>query len=177
MRPDSARGVFVSVGSNIAPETNIIEAARALRRHVIIAAVSPLFETPPEGPPNQPTFVNGVWRLETDIRPHPLKFDILRRVEESLGRVRTEDKYAPRPIDLDLIMYNDEIIKTPELVIPDPDIVRFSHIAVPLAAVAPNLVLPGSRQPVSELPCARDRGTFVPLSALTHQLKGILQNG
>jgi 2-amino-4-hydroxy-6-hydroxymethyldihydropteridine diphosphokinase len=170
-------GIYVSVGSNVLAETHILKAAIALSGHVQISAVSPLYETPPKGPRDQPRFVNGVWRVDTDVGPRSLKFDVLRRVEAKLGRVRTEDKFAPRPIDLDLILYDGVISDTPDLVLPDPDIRRYSHIAVPLADVAPNLVLPGCDTPIKKLARTRDRRELVSLPLLTQQLKGILYNG
>jgi 2-amino-4-hydroxy-6-hydroxymethyldihydropteridine diphosphokinase len=174
---NSSRGIFIGVGANIAPEKNIPAAARLLQERVRIIAVSNLYKSPPQGPAGQPPFVNGVWVVETVLVPRTLKFNVLRQVETALGRIRTDDKYAPRPIDLDLIIYKNEVIHSPDLVLPDPDVYRYPHLAVPLAEVAPRLILSDTQTPVSTLESAQNHAGLTLLPSMTAQLKGIVENG
>ena len=100
---------FIGVGSNIDPQSNIREALIRLAERVEIRALSTFYQSRPVGPPGQPPFVNGVVAADTDLPPLAVKRDVLRRIEEGLGRVRTTDKYAPRVIDLDLLIYDDMV--------------------------------------------------------------------
>jgi 2-amino-4-hydroxy-6-hydroxymethyldihydropteridine diphosphokinase len=127
---------FIGVGSNIAPEKNIRAALRLLARSVGIISISTFYRTPAIDRPMQPDFYNGVVAIETDLRPTELKSKVLRRIEAALGRRRTADKYASRTIDLDLL------VLTPL----DPDILNRAFIAVPLAEIAPQLLLPGAER-------------------------------
>jgi len=145
---------FVAVGSNINPEVNVRAAVRLLAERVQIAAVSTVYRTEPEGPPGQPSFYNCVIEVTTDIPAHEFKFKVLRAIESELGRQRTSDKYAPRPIDLDLILYDDLVLNADGLVLPDPDIRNRPFLAVPLAELAPGLTLPGTNVRIAELATA-----------------------
>ena len=84
-----------------------------------------------------------------------LKFGILRDIETELGRTRGADRYAARPIDLDLAVYGDAAIDEPDLRIPDPDIRERPFVAVPLLELAPNLVMPDSGESLASLSVAR----------------------
>ena len=134
--------VFLAVGSNIDPERHIRDALTHVKSLARVTGVSMFYRTHPLGPPGQPPFLNGVWRIETSTPAHKLKFDCLRSVEMELGRVRTADKYAPRTIDLDLILYGQAVIDEPGLKVPDPDICTRAFIAIPVLELAPDLVLP-----------------------------------
>jgi 2-amino-4-hydroxy-6-hydroxymethyldihydropteridine diphosphokinase len=142
---------FVSIGSNIEPKTNIEEAVRRLARHVEVVGVSTFYRSEPVGPPGQPPFLNGVVEVRTDLPPRALKFAALRRIEGELGRVRTADRYAPRPIDLDLLIYDECVTASRELTLPDPDIISRPFLAVPLGELAPGLVLPGDGRTMGEV--------------------------
>jgi 2-amino-4-hydroxy-6-hydroxymethyldihydropteridine diphosphokinase len=104
----------------------------------------------------QPNFLNLAVLIETDLNPCQVKEKIIQPIEIELQRVRQADKNAPRTIDLDIILYNDEILDyVPEngLVhhLPDPDLKRFAHVAVPIAELAPNKPHPETGQPLSEI--------------------------
>jgi 7,8-dihydro-6-hydroxymethylpterin-pyrophosphokinase len=71
-----------------------------------------------------------------------LKFEVLRRIEAALGRRRGPDKYAPRPIDLDLLLYGDSVVEEPDLVLPDPDLRTRPFLAAALQELAPGLIEP-----------------------------------
>ena len=165
---------YVAVGSNIQPERFIPQAMELLRRQVRVTATSTFFRSAAEGRPGQPAFVNGAWQIRTSLEPRPLKFEVLRRIEDQLGRRRqSPDKFADRTIDLDLVLYDERMMDEPDMVIPDPGIAR-PFVAVPLLELAPGLVLPDGR-PLAELPGAADRKGLVPLADLTMLLRAALR--
>lgn len=142
--------VFVAVGSNINPEANLRAALRALDRFAPVVAVSTVYRTRAEGPSGQPDFYNCVVELRTRTPPRALKFGVLRPIEAELGRRRSADKYAPRTIDLDLILHGRSVLEAEDLVLPDPQIPRRPFLAIPLAELAPGLLRPGARRRVGE---------------------------
>lgn len=148
---DTPVDAFIAVGSNIDPERNIGRALELLQQQVRVVASSTFYWTTPLGRTDQPRFLNGVWRVETGLSPGSLKFDVLRGIESKLGRVRTEDKYAPRPIDLDVILHGRLVLSGPDLQIPDPDIGCRPFIAVPLLELVPDLTMPDTGEPLAEL--------------------------
>ncbi len=138
---------MISLGSNIEKEKNIPAALQALEAQPGIKCkkVSSVYETKAvgaDGKPNeQEGFHNAALLIETELTAKQLRFT-LRSVEESLGRVRTDDKFAARPIDLDIALYGDAVLDLEGSQVPDPDIVRYPHVAVPLADVAPAWIHP-----------------------------------
>lgn len=142
---------FIGIGSNIEPEANIQRAVARLARELRITGVSTFYRSEAIGEKPQPAFVNGVVAVETPLPPLELKLKVLRRIEAELGRQRSADKYAPRTIDLDLLLYDDLVLDTPELTLPDPHISERACIAVPLAELAPQLRLPGTGESISEV--------------------------
>ena len=162
---------FIAVGSNIDPERNIAAALDLLMEQVAVTGVSTFYRTAPLGRPEQPPFLNGVWRVETSMGPRDLKFGVLRCIEAALGRVRTQDRYAPRTIDLDVAAYGTEEIDEPDLIVPDPDIKSRPFLAVPLAELAPGMALPGMGERVAELPAASKTEGLEPMPALTERLR------
>lgn len=136
--------VLVAVGSNIERERNLPLAIARLRRHpdIRLIAVSRIYESPAAGvAAPQPAYYNAAVRIETELAPAALKV-VLLDIEAALGRVRTADKCAPRPIDLDIALYGDRILDLNGRHIPDPDILRRPFVAVPLADLAPDWVHP-----------------------------------
>jgi 2-amino-4-hydroxy-6-hydroxymethyldihydropteridine diphosphokinase len=103
--------------------------------------LSEVYENPAVGDRPQPDFLNAVVALEVDLDPRALQAE-LRRIEAGLGRARTADKYAPRTIDLDLLLYGDQVIQEGRLRVPDPELPRRAHLAIPLAELAPDQVHP-----------------------------------
>lgn len=142
---------FIAVGSNIEPEQNLLTALDRLKAKVPVKAVSTVYRTEPVGRPEQPSFLNGVWKILTPLPPRALKFDVLRPLEAALGRVRSEDRYAPRTIDLDILLYGNAVIREPGLEIPDPDLCRRPFLAAGVLELAPGLVLPDTGEPLHEL--------------------------
>ncbi len=160
---------FVSVGSNIDPPGNIACALTQLARRVDLLGMSTFYRTAPIGPAGRGDFVNGVCRVRTEIGPRALKYDVLRDIEARLGRVRTADRYAPRPIDLDLLLYGEARIDQPGLTIPDPDISR-PFITACLLELAPNLRLPGEPEALSCTHTVDEAEAMTPLLDLTRDL-------
>lgn len=132
---------FISVGSNIEPEKNVARAVLALADRVVFNTISTVYLNESVERVGDPLFYNCVIEIETDLLPEILKRDVLESVESDLGRARSEDKNAPRTIDLDVIVYEDE----GRLLEVDPDITKKAFIAVPLAEIAPDLVIDGCR--------------------------------
>lgn len=133
---------FISLGSNIDKEANMPAAVRMLQELCYLVAVSTVYETLPMGLPNQPNFFNLAVLVETTLRPDQLKQQVLDYVEQELKRLRTGDRNAPRTMDVDLTLFNDEILDYSGHHIPDPDLLRFAHVAVPIADIAPELPHP-----------------------------------
>ncbi len=142
---------YIGVGSNISPEANIKAAIRLLARQVRVVDFSTFYRTPAEGRPEQPDYVNGVIVIETGLAPEALKHEVLRPIEHRLGRRRTDDSYAPRPIDLDLLLHGSHEVLTADLHLPAEDIQNRAFVAIPLSEVAPDLMLPGTRRSIRDI--------------------------
>ena len=153
------------------PERYIAAALQALLRQICVTDVSTFYRTKPLGRPEQASFVNGMWKARTAVAARELKFGILRPIEAQLGRVRTQDKYAPRPIDLDIAVYGDAVISETDLVIPAPDILARPFLAVPLLELAPGMRLPGTNLLLAALPIAKDIVGLEPMYDLTETLR------
>ena len=162
--------VYISLGSNIAPEANITRALELLAKAVRLSALSTFYRTVLVGPAGQPSFVNGVAEVRTDLGPRPLKFEVLRGIETALGRRRGPDKYAPRPIDLDLLLYGDLVVREPDLVLPDPDLRERLFLAAALRELAPGLAPPGAGSPGEALAefSKRLKERFIRYESQTH---------
>jgi 2-amino-4-hydroxy-6-hydroxymethyldihydropteridine diphosphokinase len=137
---------YVAVGANLGDRARTIRAA--LERldavpGISVQAVSSLAETDPVGPVrDQPKFLNGAARLETDLRPRELLAALL-EVEAELGRVRDGQTGGPRPIDLDLLLYEDQVLDEPGLTLPHPRLHERRFVLEPLAELRPGLKVPG----------------------------------
>ena len=162
---------FVSIGSNVAPEDNIKKAVRLLGARALIRAISTVYLTEPVGATEQPSYYNCMVKIESELPPLELKRTVLRRIEEELGRKREADRFAPRTIDLDLVLYAGVVLKTAELVLPDPEIRSRPFLAGPLFELAPDLIMPDSKEPIAVI-AARMRGAGIrPLTMYTDLLK------
>jgi 2-amino-4-hydroxy-6-hydroxymethyldihydropteridine diphosphokinase len=143
--------VFIAVGANIDPEQNILKGLELLAEHVLLVAASDFYRTKAQGGPDQPDFINGVIKIKTDLPARTLKFGLLRKIEQQLGRVRTADKNAPRPLDLDILLYADMVIEAADLHIPDPQIEAYAFVYLPLLELEPELVLPPRGRKLKDL--------------------------
>jgi len=142
---------YIGLGSNLGDRDATIRAAIASLPGVV--AVSKLRETEPVGVVDQPRFLNGAARLETELSARQL-LDALLAVERELGRERRE-RWGPRTIDLDLLLYGNETLDEPGLTVPHPHLHERRFALEPLAELDPELVIPG-RGPVAVLVAALD---------------------
>ena len=130
---------YVGVGSNLGDREETIRAAIAALPDVV--AVSELRETDPVGVTDQPPFLNGAVALDTALAPREL-LEALLAVERQLGRERRE-RWGPRTIDLDLLLYGCEAVDEPGLTVPHPRLHERRFALEPLAELDPDLVVPG----------------------------------
>jgi len=140
--------LYLSLGSNIEKERNLPLAVKLLAASGRLQGVSQVFETTPVGGQDRPLFWNAAVLLETGREPSAFKRSVIDAIETELGRVRDpRDKNAPRTIDIDLALWR---LAAPgggawaAWQVSDPDILRFVHVAAPLADLAPDLVHPVS---------------------------------
>ncbi len=134
---------FIGIGSNIEPAKNVRAAIHSLARRTRFVGVSTVYCTDALDRPEQPPYFNCVAEIETDLSPMQVKHAMLRPIEDELWRIRTQDKYAPRTIDLDLIVYGELAMDEGDIRLPDPDIFERPFLAIPLSELAPDLVLAG----------------------------------
>ncbi len=166
--------VFLALGSNIEPEKNIAKALQLLSKYVKILKISTVYLTEPLGGRSQPKFYNCVVKVETNIEPDKLKYDVLRVIEEKLGRRRTKDKYAPRTIDIDITLYGNLRVSTDDMTVPDPEISKRPFLAVPLSEIEPDLKVLGLDKPIKEIAEEFKNHKMTPLSEYTQALQASL---
>ena len=130
------------LGANLGDRRVALEAAIAeLARELEITAVSSVYETAPFGHRDQPAFLNCCVIAQTTRRARSL-LALIGTIESRLGRTPRE-RWGPREIDIDLLLYGDEIIADPDLVVPHPGLVERAFVLVPLAEIAPSRIVPG----------------------------------
>lgn len=144
--------IVISLGSNINKEINLPEAVRLLRLKCQVVAVSSVYETLPVGLEQQPVFWNAAAIVQTEMDPVAFKRDILSWIEGQLKRRRTADRNAPRTIDVDMTLFNNDVLDLDETHhIPDPDLLRFPHVSVPVAELLPAISHPETGESLKEL--------------------------
>ena len=168
--------VFVSVGSNVNPEENVTRALRLLDEEIGIRGISTFYRTPALNRPKDPSFLNGVVEVGDALGPFELKAS-LQRIERALGRERGSDRYAPRTLDLDLILYGDRVLSSDALMLPHPDIRDRPFVAIPLLELAPDLILPDSRITLRSIVDSLSPYPMEPLRDLTRRLRTEVAHG
>ncbi|HXT19246.1 MAG TPA: 2-amino-4-hydroxy-6-hydroxymethyldihydropteridine diphosphokinase [Thermoanaerobaculia bacterium] len=142
--------VIVGLGSNVEPERNLPAAVRRLAAVAELVAVSSAWATTPVGPPGQLPFVNAAVRLRTALPIERVKAELLRPIEAALGRVRGADRFAPRPIDLDLVAHR-AATAAGRAEVADLDLLRHAHVALPASEVAPEWLVTPTGERLAEL--------------------------
>jgi len=143
--------VYIGVGSNLGDrEENCSNAVRLLIESGIkVLRISSKIETEPWGVADQPNFINMAIMAETDQKPLEL-MHLLKNIETDAGR-RPTTRWGPRIIDLDILLYDDQVIKTPELEIPHPLMCDREFVLKPLAEIGPDVIHPVFRKSIKEL--------------------------
>lgn len=143
--------VFIAIGSNIEPEKQIALCLEQLRIHpeMTLTQKSSWYKTRPWGVEKQDDFLNLVVGVQTTLSYRAL-LTTTQQIEQTLGRKRTL-KNGPRTIDLDLLLYGDQIVQEPDLVIPHPGLLERDFMLIPLIEIAPSVCHPQLQTPVSEL--------------------------
>ncbi|MEM7335984.1 MAG: 2-amino-4-hydroxy-6-hydroxymethyldihydropteridine diphosphokinase, partial [Chloroflexota bacterium] len=157
--------VVIALGSNIDKEHNLPAALALLRGMCEVTAVAPIYETVPVGLLDQPNFWNTAVLIQSDLTPEVIKRDMIGHIERELKRVRQEDPNAPRTIDADIILYNDEVREYAGedgrmRQIPDKDLSRFVHVALPVADLLPEGKHPETGEPLKALADRLYRASF-----------------
>jgi 2-amino-4-hydroxy-6-hydroxymethyldihydropteridine diphosphokinase len=145
MTSNNTSTVYISLGSNIDPETNLKRAIQLIGQRCTVLAVSHAYRTPPQGFADQADFLNLAVKVTTELDANTLKHAVLDWIERELKRLRDpNNKNAPRTIDLDISLWNTDVFDYGEKPwhVPDKDILRFAHVALPLAEIAPDYVHP-----------------------------------
>jgi len=135
---------YIGLGSNLQdPLSQLQQAVGALRElpTTIQLTLSPLYRSAPLGPSDQPDYFNAVVALITELGPEAL-LDQLQMIEQHQGRLRTM-RWGPRTVDLDILLYGDQVQATPRLIIPHPRLHERPFVLYPLWDVAPTLMVPG----------------------------------
>lgn len=144
----------IALGSNLGDRAATINAAIAeigSLAGVRVTAVSPIFETPPFGPVPQGEYLNAACVVETDVPARTL-LTSLHEIERAHGRNRADEiRWGPRTLDLDLLTYSDAIIDEPGLCVPHPGMQDRLFVLEPLAAIAPDMLVPTLHATVSQL--------------------------
>jgi 2-amino-4-hydroxy-6-hydroxymethyldihydropteridine diphosphokinase len=136
---------YVGLGANLGDRERTLRAAvdaLAAEDEVEVVSVSTLRETEPVGVGQQPLYLNGAAELETTLTARRL-LDRLLAVEQRFGRIRVPGEQGPRTLDLDLLLYGDEVIDEPGLTVPHPRLHERRFVLEPLAELAPGLVVAG----------------------------------
>jgi 2-amino-4-hydroxy-6-hydroxymethyldihydropteridine diphosphokinase len=141
--------VYLGLGSNMGNrEENLENALDLISQRMRVGKISSIYDTDPVGNTNQPRFLNAVCQVFTRLTPEGL-LALAKGIESKMGRYGKSGD--PRPIDIDILLYDEEVIETPELVIPHPKMAERAFVLVPLAEIAPDLVHPVSGKAIKEM--------------------------
>jgi GTP cyclohydrolase-4 len=141
---------YLSLGSNLGDrKQNLAQALELLSKHLKVEQISSIYETEPVGYEQQPLFLNAVCRISTKLNPERL-LRLAKKIEAELGRTPSFPN-APRPIDIDILIYGDKVFSDTELTMPHPRLAERAFVLVPLAEIAPDLVHLENEKTIKEL--------------------------
>ncbi len=135
---------YIGLGSNLSgPQAQIAAALDKLKQleHCTVNKVSSLYFSRPMGPKDQPDYMNAVVAIVTSLSPLAL-LDVLQNIENDAGRVRKDNRWGARVLDLDILLFDQQVIDTERLTLPHYGLKLREFVLLPLAEIAPNLVLP-----------------------------------
>ena len=135
---------YIAIGSNLASPLEQVKAALDAIGEIPqsrVVTVSSFYRTPPLGPQDQPDYLNAAVALETTLEAEAL-LDHTQRIELQQGRVRKAERWGPRTLDLDIMLFGDQVIQTPRLTVPHYDMKNRGFMLWPLFEIAPELVFP-----------------------------------
>jgi 2-amino-4-hydroxy-6-hydroxymethyldihydropteridine diphosphokinase len=142
--------VYLGLGSNVGDrQRNLDMALELLSQRMRLEKVSSIYDTEPVGVSNQPRFLNLVCQVSTRLAPMEL-LALVKGIEQKLGRA-PDTHNAPRIIDIDILLYGDQVVESPKLVIPHPRLTERAFVLVPLDEIAPKAVHPVNGKKVREL--------------------------
>ena len=139
--------VYLGLGANLnAPRKQIHAAVTALKalKDVEFVCVSHDYASKPMGPQDQPDYVNAVACVKTALMPEQL-LDLTQAIELEHGRVRKEQRWGPRTLDIDILLFGNDVIDTPRLTVPHYGLTEREFVVYPLLEIAPTLVLPNNQ--------------------------------
>ncbi|MCE0493354.1 2-amino-4-hydroxy-6-hydroxymethyldihydropteridine diphosphokinase [Vibrio salinus] len=143
---------YIAIGSNLSDPVNqarkAIDALNTIPQSRLISA-SKLYTSTPMGPKDQPDYINAVAKMETNLTPLEL-LNFTQKIESEQGRVRKEERWGPRTLDLDILTFGDETITSERLTIPHYGMKEREFVLYPLAEVEPDFIFPDGTE-LSEL--------------------------
>ena len=141
---------YIGLGSNVGDRfANLFDALGLLINESVLKKVSSVYRTEPQGYEQQPDFLNCVVEVDTNMEPTHLLRDV-KDIEKLMGREATF-RNGPRLIDLDILLYGDEVIDDPELIVPHPRLHERAFMLVPLCEIAPDIVHPVLHKTIREI--------------------------
>jgi len=144
----AVKSVFLALGTNLGDRgANLAQALGEISSIASIQKESSIYETPPWGVTDQPAFLNQVVGVETSLSPVELLMAV-KDIEIKMGRVPSV-RFGPRLIDIDILLYDDTVLNIPTLTLPHPRMLERAFVLVPLLEIAPDLISPLSREPLS----------------------------
>lgn len=152
---------FIGLGSNLNEPIHQLDLAVEYLQQIpssILIKVSGYYGNKPMGPADQPDYVNAVIQLDSELSPHEL-LSHLQHIERESGRVRKQERWGPRTLDLDILLYGDICLNETDLQIPHYGLTERVFVVLPLLEIAPNLVIPQPQGRPAE-PLSRYAGTF-----------------
>lgn len=159
---------YIGLGSNLDdPDDQVRSACAELAAtdDIQLVTVSSLYRSAPLGPADQPDYANAVAEIATSLTAEAL-LDALQHIENCHGRRRGAARWGPRTLDLDILLFGENIINTKRLIIPHPGLYERAFVLYPLQEIAPALVVPG-RGPLAQLLQACPRGRLEKIGAIT----------